>query len=582
MPSALPAAALTPAEGGLEVGAGIHPLVVELSDPAADDARLVGAKAANLAVARRRGLPVLPGFVLTTAASAGGLSPELIAALHPQWARLSRSGTDAVIVRSSSTIEDGRTSSMAGQFSTVPDVRGWDQFLEAIDTVLASAGGLPAAGMAVLIQPQLEAAGGGVLFSVDPITGDRRHFLVEAAADGPQSVVDGSAIATRMSLTPRGRLAGSIAGPDGLVLDRNRRHRLAGLARNVTAAFGIPQDIEWAFDDRGRLWLLQARPVTTVDNGGRSPVLGPGPLADTFPAPLRRLEQDLWLPPLRRGIAQALLIVGVVPRRRIDRSPLVIAVGGRVAADLDLLGGPGRHQSLLHRLDPRPPARRLRAAWRVGRLRRALPVLATDVIRQVDADLAAVPLLSQLSEEQLVNVLRRAGPVLEALHGYEVLAGMLLTPDHGGETGLSVALGTVASMRDSGISDAEIVARAPVALALIAPEVDAPNELPVVSHGPLGPGGGVDRLEPREALRLRTRWVQELTARAAAELGRSLEARGVLATGGAVTDLKLAELEVVVDGGAPPADLDQRASRPGPPLPADFRLTSTGAVIPER
>ena len=69
----------------------------------------------------------------------------------------------------------------------------------------------------------------------------------------------------------------------------------------------------------------------------------------------------------------------------------MIAVDGFAAADLALLGVDTPRRGLLRRFDPRPPARRLRAAWRVGRLRAALPALATDLVDQVDADLAAVP-----------------------------------------------------------------------------------------------------------------------------------------------------------------------------------------------
>ena len=79
-------------------------------------------------------------------------------------------------------------------------------------------------------------------------------------------------------------------------------------------------------------------------------------------------------------------------RATLRASPVVVTVGGRVAADLDLLGADadagGRSW---HRLDPRPPARRLKAAWRVGRLRVALPALADDLIGDVDADLRVDP-----------------------------------------------------------------------------------------------------------------------------------------------------------------------------------------------
>ena len=63
--------------------------------------------------------------------------------------------------------------------------------------------------------------------------------------------------------------------------------------------------MEWAIDAIGELWLLQSRPVTTeIEGAPRGPLYGPGPVAETFPAPLTRLEQDLWVPPLREAVRE--------------------------------------------------------------------------------------------------------------------------------------------------------------------------------------------------------------------------------------------------------------------------------------
>jgi pyruvate,water dikinase len=86
----------------------------------------------------------------------------------------------------------------------------------------------------------------------------------------------------------------------------------------------------------------------------------------------------------------------------------------------------------------------------------------------------------------------------------------------------------------------------------------------------------------REALRLRARWLQELTARAAWELGERLQQRGVVDAADAVRHLRLEELgEAVRTGVLPSTALDRAPStRPGAPLPARFRLTSDGGVAP--
>lgn len=106
------------------------PRLVWLDDPAATGVELVGAKAANLAVSAGAGLPVIPGFVVTTRASAGLDGPGIAAALADDdearryWERLTDGGAHPLAVRSSSVAEDSETSSMAGQFLSVLHVTG--------------------------------------------------------------------------------------------------------------------------------------------------------------------------------------------------------------------------------------------------------------------------------------------------------------------------------------------------------------------------------------------------------------------------------------------------------------------------
>lgn len=135
---------------------------------------------------------------------------------------------------------------------------------------------------------------------------------------------------------------------------------LAKLAAETAELFGGPQDVEWAIEPDGRLVLLQARPITTIGAEAQEasgPVLGPGPIAETFPNALARLEEDLWIPPLREGLRRALALLAAAPARRLRTSPVVVTVAGRPAVDLDLLGLSPVRRSWLSRLDPRPPAR---------------------------------------------------------------------------------------------------------------------------------------------------------------------------------------------------------------------------------
>jgi hypothetical protein len=412
-----------------------------LDDPRATDPAVAGVKAANLARAAAAGLPVLAGFVITTAAGAvleeatSSSGPE--AELRAAWQRLSGDDRRRLVVRSSSVAEDGEVASMAGQFVSVLGVVGWSGFRAAVGQVLASArsGRTPAVGsaaaagrvapMAVLVQPQLEPAVAGVLVGVDPV-GDRAdRLLVAAVAGSPEPLVAGKVTGTRYVLSRRGRRLETDG--EGL-LGRGQLRSLARLAARARAVFGGPQDIEWAVDRAGRWWLLQSRPVTaTATHPARgSRLLGPGPVAETFPGPLGPLEADLWVAPLRDGLGEALGLLGVASRRELRRWPVVQTVQGRVAGDLAWLGGAPPRRGLLAQLGPRGPARRLLAAWRVGRLRAALPLLTADLIAQTDRALASVPRLRELDDQQLGAVLGWSRGMLTSLHGYEALAGTLL------------------------------------------------------------------------------------------------------------------------------------------------------------
>src|SRR5688572_26677692 len=119
-------------------------IALDLRDSPAGNPDVAGAKAAKLAKATSAGLPVLPGFVLAAAKSRSlALTPDDFVALYDAWAELSDNGAHALVVRSSSTAEDGDTSSMAGMFESVLDVTGWTRFLEAVERVRRSGGSAP-------------------------------------------------------------------------------------------------------------------------------------------------------------------------------------------------------------------------------------------------------------------------------------------------------------------------------------------------------------------------------------------------------------------------------------------------------
>lgn len=561
--------------------------VVPLSDPAAQLAASTGAKASNLARAAAAGFPTVPGFVITTAGVAAGIDePRVAGEVRREFEELCGEPSAQLVVRSSSAIEDTGDSSMAGRFTSVLGVEGWDDFVDAVRAVIGSAAAVrDAAGvagsMAVLVQRQLEARRGGVMFGVDPVTGNTRQVVVEVVPCGPEALVGGTAVADHYVLTRHGHIERATVHGEPPQLDRALRRALTRMARRAERVFGAPQDVEWLVDPADRLWLLQSRPVTAVaatDEGRNSVLLGPGPLAETFPTPLAALEADLWIPPLRDGLTRALRTSGAVSNRSLDRSPVVTTVGGWAAADLELIGVVEARTSLRRRIDPVAILRRLATAWRVGRLRVAMPGLAQDLVATVDRDLATIPRLDTLTTDELVDLLDRARRELATVHSYEVLAGMLMI-GQGAPSGAAVAMRELYNARSAGWDDDEIVSRAPIVLTLTPPSLDGPVALPTESPAPSGAVATIGQLDQREALRVRVRWLQELLARTAHELGRRLVEDAILPDLGVVGDLELSELVDVAGGGPPPSDLAERAARhPGPPLPVSFRLTVAGDV----
>ena len=92
--------------------------VIALSDPAAQQPSVSGAKASNLARAAGAGFPTVPGFVITTIGVASGVDdPHVADEVRLAYDRLVDTvDGSALVVRSSSAIEDTGQSSMAGRF----------------------------------------------------------------------------------------------------------------------------------------------------------------------------------------------------------------------------------------------------------------------------------------------------------------------------------------------------------------------------------------------------------------------------------------------------------------------------------
>lgn len=234
------------------------------------DGKAVGGKAAGLARLREMGLRIPETLVLE-----GATRSALPDDLHQRVAVL---GDGRLAVRSSAIGEDGAGASFAGQYETILNVRGRDELYAAVDACLASLesgrasayrdareeADLPSA-MSVVIQRMVAARASGVCFTADPVTSRRKRLVLDSVAGLGEALVSGHASPDHDELRradatwePR-QLAG-----DRAVLTEAERAQIAREALEAEAAAGEPLDLEWAIDEDGTLYWLQARPITTL------------------------------------------------------------------------------------------------------------------------------------------------------------------------------------------------------------------------------------------------------------------------------------------------------------------------------
>jgi len=205
----------------------------------------------------------------------------------------------AVAVRSSATVEDLPEASFAGQQETYLNMSGASHVLDAVRQCWASLWtgrairyraqqGIHAKGaaLAVVVQMLIPAEAAGVLFTVNPVTGNRNQVQISAAWGLGDAVVGGRVtpddylVDKRINKVLQKNIADKEVrtirvnggAEDQLVPENLRKvqvlaeediRNLAVLGRRIEELFGLPVDIEWAMAD-GNLYILQARPITAL------------------------------------------------------------------------------------------------------------------------------------------------------------------------------------------------------------------------------------------------------------------------------------------------------------------------------
>jgi len=233
-----------------------------------------GGKGGMLARMFQSGYPVPGGFVILPSAFQGEKLNEKAWNEILVYLNAIRKNNEGALfaVRSSALSEDSAQASFAGEFETVLNVGTDKEIQEAIYVVFrsrqservkaySSVQGIEESHqIAVVIQLMVPSEISGVLFTADPITGSFTNMIGNYVHGLGEQLVSGETNAYNLKFS---RPKGKYDGPAGF---KKYAVYLYQYALKLEKELGIPQDIEWAVA-KGKLYLLQARPITTLTPG---------------------------------------------------------------------------------------------------------------------------------------------------------------------------------------------------------------------------------------------------------------------------------------------------------------------------
>jgi pyruvate,water dikinase len=325
---------------------------------------LAGGKGANLGELSRAGLEVPPGFVITTAAydlllqennlqaqltdilasldlnspdSVKQVSQQIGAALQQisipgqivdeVLKAYQELGGGAVAVRSSATAEDLPGAAFAGQQETFLNVIGEHALQEAVRACWRSLWSERAilyrarqnvdqgtVKLAVVVQRMVPADVAGVMFTANPVSGERGELIIDANPGLGEAVVSGMVTPDHFVIIKRSlrikqqqigrkevvirpkmgggteRVTATRETTTAATLGHPAIHRLSELGSAIEKHYGFPQDIEWAWvqdeTKTGKFFILQARPMTALPE----PLKVSGPMRLVVP-----MLAEMWL-----------------------------------------------------------------------------------------------------------------------------------------------------------------------------------------------------------------------------------------------------------------------------------------------
>ncbi len=321
------------------------PHILWFSEIGKGDIAKVGGKGANLGELIKAGIPVPNGFCVTADAYyhflektklkkefltfLKGLQPEdsrklnrvskdikkkILTARMPE--DLAKAIADAyrklgglnVAVRSSATAEDLPDASFAGQQSTYLNMKTTEAVVKAVQKCYASLFEARAiyyravnkydhmkVGIAVPVQNMVNSDRAGILFTVDPVSQNPNHMVIEAGYGLGEAIVLGAVTPDRYLIDKKDfsvvnkeineqswKIVEEFKGGDKHVaVPKGERKEqkitdseileLAKIGVKIEQHYGKPQDTEWAIEN-GEVYFVQSRPITTLGkNKAQSP-----------------------------------------------------------------------------------------------------------------------------------------------------------------------------------------------------------------------------------------------------------------------------------------------------------------------
>lgn len=313
--------------------------IVWFKEVSKSDIGLVGGKGANLGEMQRAKAPVPNGYIVTAQAyfdflESSGLKKQIKSILdeadlsnveiiqqaslqikkliiqakvpddlahqiRSYYGKLSGLRDKYVAIRSSATAEDLPEASFAGQQATYLNIKGANEVVDHVKKCWASLFETRAifyrreqkfdqlkVGIAVPVQLMVESEVSGVMFTVDPVLGDKTKIIIESVWGLGEMIVQGQAtpdhyevaksdykILEKVISTQKNQLSkhGSVTSKIPVSVKKQSAQKIpdkvivqiAKIGKSLENHYFFPQDIEWAYS-KGKVFITQTRPITTI------------------------------------------------------------------------------------------------------------------------------------------------------------------------------------------------------------------------------------------------------------------------------------------------------------------------------